>query len=522
MHRRTSSRQHDIERRFLVREIPGSVAIPPISGKGAAQSYIMLTDEGERVEIKRKGSSFFLVSEHNRDMVPLTLEQFDALWDSKGGDRISSIRYPVSLGKGSAELNVYKGRLEGLVTLTASFGSRKDARRFHPEHWFGNEITHDSEYRNGMLAKKQGPPERKVSMQSELDRGLKTLYDSTVALLGKKDQILVLIETPAASFTQPYGRRDIAAELHEKLKDDSVLVSTEDYSKGGAVDQGLLVEHLKALLAEDGAKKITIVAGPGALNKGLAEVGDITAFVDVGIRERLAAEVISDSGKIDWSPFNTLRHVAGEMERASTGNAQSGKESAQIVIRREFDPREESAGIVTDESRVKYKAEGITHDLLRKLGASRIASLKQENSYFVPLERQLAERGEVIRVRLQDDRTVFTHSGPRIEGRGAAKRHVLRFEVDKAMEPLLLATYKTLQLTNEIMDTAMYQCNGVVFALNTAIGVGNQTGVRNLGDFVEFTVPLPHETTLWEKVSRLVTRMGLNQSKVYTEAYRDM
>ena len=51
-----------------------------------------------------------------------------------------------------AELDIFKGRLEGLVMVEVEFGSEAEAEAFVPPAWFGVEVTADPRYRNSYLS----------------------------------------------------------------------------------------------------------------------------------------------------------------------------------------------------------------------------------------------------------------------------------------------------------------------------------------------------------------------------------
>jgi CYTH domain-containing protein len=72
---------------------------------------------------------------------------------------VEKIRHRAELDDGVAELDVYGGKLEGLLVVEVEFDSKEQAGRFTPPDWFGDEITEDSRFRNAALAKAEKPPE---------------------------------------------------------------------------------------------------------------------------------------------------------------------------------------------------------------------------------------------------------------------------------------------------------------------------------------------------------------------------
>jgi CYTH domain-containing protein len=90
--------------------------------------------------------------------LPLTAEQFDELWPLATAF-VKKTRHRVELDDGVAELDVYGGKLEGLLVVEVEFDSEEQAGSFTPPDWFGDEITEDSRFRNAALAQAEKPPE---------------------------------------------------------------------------------------------------------------------------------------------------------------------------------------------------------------------------------------------------------------------------------------------------------------------------------------------------------------------------
>ncbi len=82
---------------------------------------------------------------------------FEALWAMTGARRVEKRRVRVALegdgGEGLvAEVDVYGGRLSGLVVAEVEFADAGAAGRFVPPGWFGREVTGEAGYRNRVLA----------------------------------------------------------------------------------------------------------------------------------------------------------------------------------------------------------------------------------------------------------------------------------------------------------------------------------------------------------------------------------
>jgi CYTH domain-containing protein len=90
--------------------------------------------------------------------VTLTRRQFDALWALTADRRIEKVRYNVPAGSNYIEVDVYGGKLRGLVTAEVEFSSEREIRRFVQPPWLGREVTGQSRFSNTKLAAAPGRP----------------------------------------------------------------------------------------------------------------------------------------------------------------------------------------------------------------------------------------------------------------------------------------------------------------------------------------------------------------------------
>ena len=89
--------------------------------------------------------------------LPLTADQFEELWPLVQRS-IEKDRALHELEGGTAEVDVYHGKLAGLVVVEVEFPSEADAQAFTPPAWFGAEVTEDPRFRNVSLAVADEPP----------------------------------------------------------------------------------------------------------------------------------------------------------------------------------------------------------------------------------------------------------------------------------------------------------------------------------------------------------------------------
>lgn len=145
----------EIERKFLVGDLPdGHVSAPSAHLR---QGYLLVAPEGSaRLRnadgtrtLTVKSGSGLVRSEHE---IPITRDQFEALWPATANRRLEKRRYRMPAGDRIFEIDVFEGDLSGLVLVEVEFESETEASAFVPPAWFGTEVTDDPRYTNASLA----------------------------------------------------------------------------------------------------------------------------------------------------------------------------------------------------------------------------------------------------------------------------------------------------------------------------------------------------------------------------------
>lgn len=153
----------EIERKFCVQEMPNLTAH---SGVAIAQGYLAVDVAGTEIRVRREGGYYYQTVKTGMGIkrieveMALTRVQFDILWPLTAGRRVKKVRYELIEGKWTIELDVYRGRLKGLVVAEVEFESVVESARFVPPPWFGREVTDDARYKNANLAQRGLPDDR--------------------------------------------------------------------------------------------------------------------------------------------------------------------------------------------------------------------------------------------------------------------------------------------------------------------------------------------------------------------------
>ena len=146
----------EIERKWV---LPSA---PPLDGRECQeirQGYIF-TGMAE-MRVRSMGSHCFLTVKADageaRDEWESEIPQwvFDAVWPSTKGCRLRKCRYTWREGRQTMELDVYAGKLEGLIVLETEFRSTSAAKRFVLPDWAADarEVTGDPAFSNQSLAR---------------------------------------------------------------------------------------------------------------------------------------------------------------------------------------------------------------------------------------------------------------------------------------------------------------------------------------------------------------------------------
>ena len=146
----------EIERKFLVKRFPSDLKKFPHDT--IEQGYLAAGRGGLQVRLRKKGSVLSLTykqgtrgAREERE-IRLSLEQFNALWPATAGRRLTKIRYDVPWKKHTIEIDVYRGRHDGLVVAEVEFDNEKSCEEFQPPDWLGRDVTGKPKYSNVALA----------------------------------------------------------------------------------------------------------------------------------------------------------------------------------------------------------------------------------------------------------------------------------------------------------------------------------------------------------------------------------
>ena len=147
----------EIERKFHLGEPPDGLHDRP--GTKIRQGYVATTEAGTEVRVRKEGKRHFLtikeghVQDRGQEEVEITPAQFASLRPLTKGRRIRKVRYEAPLDGRKVQVDLYRRRLEGLITAEVEFPDGDAARRFQAPPWMGREVTGDERHSNQNLAR---------------------------------------------------------------------------------------------------------------------------------------------------------------------------------------------------------------------------------------------------------------------------------------------------------------------------------------------------------------------------------
>jgi RimJ/RimL family protein N-acetyltransferase/CYTH domain-containing protein len=148
----------EIEKKYLIKEMPN---LSEFRSHEIEQAYL---NRNPVLRIRKRDEDYIFTYKSSKKSdkrlqvsteieEELTKEAYLHLREKADGFPITKTRYIIPLKDGlKGELDVFHGRLEGLIFIEVEFKSVEDAGNFTPPEWFGKDVTEDKRYRNGYLS----------------------------------------------------------------------------------------------------------------------------------------------------------------------------------------------------------------------------------------------------------------------------------------------------------------------------------------------------------------------------------
>ena len=150
-------KNREIERKFLLKRLPEK--LKRRRHYSIAQGYLATESAGRQVRLRKKGETASLTFKVGRGAhreereIKLSSKQFAVLWPATAGRRLRKVRYDIPWKSLVIEIDIYQGKLSGLIVAEVEFPDHVTCRKFEPPAWFGREVTGEKRYSNVRLAK---------------------------------------------------------------------------------------------------------------------------------------------------------------------------------------------------------------------------------------------------------------------------------------------------------------------------------------------------------------------------------
>ena len=145
----------EIERKFLVKELPD---LSGVKSSEIKQGYVSTLPE---IRVRKLDNKYYRTEKDEGTVVrqerewEISKDEADKLFSEVKTNIIEKTRYYLPYGKYTIELDIYKGKFEGLVVVEIEFPTIEEATAFVPPDWFSEDISEKKEYRNKILALKE-------------------------------------------------------------------------------------------------------------------------------------------------------------------------------------------------------------------------------------------------------------------------------------------------------------------------------------------------------------------------------
>lgn len=145
----------EIERKFLISSLPDGLSNYPFSL--ITQGYLAVEPKGNEVRVRKENSNFFMTVKSNGTIkrneyeINLSEAQFNAFWPIASKRQVVKKRYYIPIQRWVIELDVFSGKLKGLIIAEVEFKNTVEAKLFNTPAWFGEEITYNPKFKNKRL-----------------------------------------------------------------------------------------------------------------------------------------------------------------------------------------------------------------------------------------------------------------------------------------------------------------------------------------------------------------------------------
>ena len=279
-----------------------------------------------------------------------------------------------------------------------------------------------------------------------------------------------------------------------------------------------------ALITEETLPMRRILIGEGlfTLHESIRKLGNVRIFVDISTHGQLIRRLLRDTiERQSMSPRDMLRYFAETVVPMHEAYGESTKEGADIVIRNEYNPKNESGRAIARERQIKYPLNGNQGHEIPFLDAELLGRVIQIDRYFNPPDRILAHTGESLRIREEAGTISFCYKGPDSDEPGIRERPKLEFEIDAETEKSFLEIYGS-RIRTIRKNRSLYRKGSLVFSVDDVTSTDTYGQIRKLDRFLEFRLSGRDEERERYEIQDILRELEVDPDTAMTDAYVEM
>lgn len=389
-------------------------------------------------------------------------------------------------------------------------------------------------------------------------KGIEVIAEKAVEIYKKKNRMVKILFAGGSASGKSTGASSLEKRLIE-LGYRVLVISADDYYKGGriimelmkshgigfddpgAVDLAWLRSDIVSLTSGSPIKEkkykfgpdpametgkvleppqILVIEGLFVLREELRDLADIKVFFDIGLHGWLLRRILRDTTRTGQKPKDILEYCSKVVEPKYKEWVFGTKQYADIIIQNEYDPSVEAKNAGRFEYQIKYRVSSETDlvHLLLKLGADRLGSLEQIDSYYNPNDRDLRASGESMRIRYENGKIVWTYKGPKQEG----MRSKYEFEISEETMKSFLSVYGNEVKTIKKIRTIFLK--GSLAIMIDSVEKTENAKKEDLGIFLEFRMngKKIDQNKMKARVEKLIVKLELKSAEVDLRSYAEM
>lgn len=550
----------EIERKFLLSDDVEYI-LEDTENEHLDQGYLRSRGDTE-ARVRRAGDDYTFTVKHGsgserlEQELPITSDEFEALWPLTTGRQIQKTRYKVPIqDELIAEIDVYAGRHQGLSVVEVEFSDTAAKNAFEVPSWFGQEVSDEPQYKNKNLATQN---EEWSAIEKEAALNGITTYISVLSRALDRPVVVAVAGGTASGKTTAVANRFV-----KEFGDRAAAISLDDYYRGLTYmneqksaghelnwDQPEAVDLLRAardvaglrsgrevvkpvysfVMSEQSGeetlsladKTVLVVEGLFALTDDIAEAADITLFVNTTPHGRVIRRLMRDVVRTSWSPEEIITYFP-TVEDMHQQYIEPTAANADLVIDNDYDPKVEASRAGIKEMQLKYRLppdSDITEESLRQLGAEILGpETTQIDTYHDSLPLGLPGHGETVRIREQNGKLLLSYKGPQDTGADIRIRDKMEVPITEEGRKAIEKLYPRL-VSRVIKQRKTFYIQGGVLTLDD-VRIERDGAFERLGKFIEIRTNFQEQTD-GAQIFRIAEHIGLMPEMATTQPYSEM